>query len=310
MIEAAGLTKFYGTHPAIQDVSFRVSEGEVVAFLGPNGAGKSTTMRILTGYMPATEGTARIAGFDVTEESLEARRHVGYMPEHIALYPEMRVTEYLLYCGKLEALETKKLFERLEYVLEACSLQERADSIIATLSLGYRQRVGLAQALLHDPAVLILDEPTIGLDPIQIVEVRGLVKKLAGKHTILLSTHILPEAQQSCERVLIMNHGRIIAEGAPDKLTTQVRQAESYRVRVARPSSEVADRLRQVPDVLNVQSGPDGAYGVDTRIGSDPRAELSRTVVQMGWSLLEISPLELTLEDVFQALTMRKESAA
>jgi ABC-2 type transport system ATP-binding protein len=260
--------------------------------------------------MPATAGKARVAGFDVTEQSLEARRHVGYMPEHIALYPEMRVTEYLLYCGKLEDLESKRLFERLEYVLDVCSLQDRADSIIATLSLGYRQRVGLAQALLHDPPVLILDEPTIGLDPIQIVEVRELIKELAGKHTILLSTHILPEAQQSCERVLIMNHGRIIAEGPPGRLTTQIREAETYLLRVARPSPDVADRLRQVSDVLNVQPTSQGAYLVDTRLGSDPRAELSRTVVQMGWSLLELSPLELTLEDVFQALTKRKESAA
>jgi ABC-2 type transport system ATP-binding protein len=310
MIEAAGLTKFYGKHPAIQDVSFNVAEGEVVAFLGPNGAGKSTTMRILTGYMPATAGQARIAGFEVSEQSLEARRHVGYMPEHIALYPEMRVTEYLMYCGKLEDLDSKRLFERLEYVLDACALQERADSIIATLSLGYRQRVGLAQALLHDPPVLILDEPTIGLDPTQIVEVRGLLKTLAGKHTILLSTHILPEAQQSCERVLIMNHGRIIAEGPPGKLTTQIRQAEAYRLLVARPSPQVADKLRQLPNVTNIQSAPDGAYLVDTRVGTDVRAELAKTVVDMGVGLLELSPLDLTLEDVFQALTKRKESAA
>jgi ABC-2 type transport system ATP-binding protein len=310
MIEAEGLTKFFGMYPAIEEVSFTVAEGEVVAFLGPNGAGKSTTMRILTGYMPATAGKARIAGFDVAEQSLEARRHVGYVPEHIALYPDMRVTEYLTYCGKLEDLEPKRLADRIDYVLGACSLRERADSIIATLSLGYRQRVGLAQALLHDPPVLILDEPTIGLDPLQIVEVRGLLKQLAGKHTILLSTHILTEAQASCERVLIMNHGRIIAEGLPSRLTTQIRQAETYLLRVARPSEQVAERLRQVQDVTSVHPAPDGAYLVDTRLGTDSRAELSRTVVQMGWSLLELSPLELTLEDVFQALTQRKESVA
>jgi ABC-2 type transport system ATP-binding protein len=309
MIEAAGLTKFYGKHPAIRDVSFTVAEGEVVAFLGPNGAGKSTTMRILTGFMPASAGQARIAGFDVAEQSLEARRHVGYVPEHIALYPEMRVTEYLTYCGRLEELDSKQLAERMEYVLAAASLQDRAHAIIATLSLGYRQRVGLAQALLHDPPVLILDEPTIGLDPLQIVDFRRLIKELSGKHTILLSTHILAEAQQLCERVLIMNHGRIIAEGPPGRLATQIRQAETYRVRVAQPSAQVADRLRQVKDVLTVTPS-EGAYLVDTRVGSDPRAEISRTVVQMGWSLLELSPLEFTLEDVFSSLTQRKESAA
>lgn len=309
MIEAEGLTKFYGPHPAILDVSFEVKEGEVVAFLGPNGAGKSTTMRILTGYMPATAGKARIAGFDVAEQSLEARRNVGYMPEHIALYPEMRVTEYLTYCGRLEGLGRRQLEERMAYVLHKCALEDRANSIIGTLSLGYRQRVGLAQALLHDPPVLILDEPTIGLDPIQIIEVRGLIKELAGRHTILLSTHILPEAQASCERVLIMNHGRIIAEGAPQRLTAQIRQAETYLLRLARPGDGVVAALKQLPNVIGVHQQQRGTYLVDTRLGTDPREQLAKTAVEHGWGLLELSPLELTLEDVFQALT-RKESAA
>lgn len=310
MIQAEGLTKFYGPHPAIIDVSFHIAEGEVVAFLGPNGAGKTTTMRILTGYMPATAGRARIAGFEVSEQSLEARRHVGYLPEHVALYEDMRVTDYLIYCGKLEGMGRAKLGDRLEYVVDKCALQERAGSIIGALSLGYRQRVGLAQALLHEPPVLILDEPTIGLDPIQMVEVRELIQELAGDHTILLSTHILTEAQRSCERVLIMNHGCIIAEGAPDRLTTQIRQAESYLLRVAQPSRAVEDRLRQVPQVTAVHPREQGVYVVDTRIDSDPRSELARTVVEQGWGLLELSPLEMTLEDVFRALTRKKESAA
>jgi ABC-2 type transport system ATP-binding protein len=309
MIEAVGLTKFYGPHPAIMDVSFEVQEGEVVAFLGPNGAGKSTTMRILTGYMPATAGQARIAGLDVSEQSMEARRRVGYMPEHIALYPDMRVTEYLTYCGKLESMGSDQLKERMAYVLNKCSLEERADSMIGFLSLGYRQRVGLAQALLHDPPVLILDEPTIGLDPIQIVEVRGLIKELAGRHTVLLSTHILPEAQASCERVLIMNHGRIIAEGAPSRLTAQIRQAEAYRLVVKNPAEGILAQLKQVPNVVGVQPQGKGAYVIDTRLGTDPRSELAQTAVERGWGLLELSPLEMTLEDVFRALTS-KESAA
>lgn len=309
MIEAVGLTKFYGPHPAIMDVSFEVGEGEVVAFLGPNGAGKSTTMRILTGYMPATSGQAKVAGYDVSEQSLEARRHVGYMPEHIALYPDMRVTEYLVYCGKLEGLGRKELNERLAYVLDKCALEDRADSMIGFLSLGYRQRVGLAQALLHDPPVLILDEPTIGLDPIQIVEVRSLIRELAGRHTILLSTHILPEAQASCERVLIMNHGRIIAEGPPSRLTAQIRQAEAYRLVLKNPGDGVVARLKQIPNVLGVQQQERGVYVVDTRLGTDPRGDLAQTAVEQGWGLLELSPLEMTLEDVFHALT-RKERAA
>ena len=309
MIEAVGLTKFYGPHPAIMDVSFEVQEGEVVAFLGPNGAGKSTTMRILTGYMPATSGEARIAGLDVSEQSMDARRHVGYMPEHISLYPDMRVREYLTYCGRLEAMGREQLKERMAYVLNKCSLEDRADSMIGFLSLGFRQRVGLAQALLHDPPVLILDEPTIGLDPIQIVEVRGLIKELAGRHTVLLSTHILPEAQASCERVLIMNHGRIIAEGAPSRLTAQIRQAEAYRLVVKNPAEGILAQLKQVPNVVGVQPQGQGAYVIDTRLGSDPRSELSKTAVDRGWGLLELSPLEMTLEDVFRALT-GKESAA
>ncbi len=310
MIEAEGLTKYYGPHPAIIDVSFQVAEGEVVAFLGPNGAGKTTTMRILTGYIPATAGQARIAGFDVAEQSLEARRRVGYLPEHVALYGDMRVTEYLVYCGKLEGMGRQELDDRLEYVVDKCALEDRAGSIIASLSLGYRQRVGLAQALLPEPPVLILDEPTMGLDPIQIVEVRELIKELAGDHTILLSTHILPEAQQSCERVLIMNHGRIIAEGPPGMLTTQIREAESYLLRVAQPSKAVADCLRRIPQVTTVHPREQGVYVVDTQIGSDPRSELARTIVEQGWGLLEFSPLEMTLEDVFRALTQKKESVA
>jgi ABC-2 type transport system ATP-binding protein len=221
----------------------------------------------------------------------------------------MRVREYLTYCGRLEAMGREQLKERMAYVLNKCSLEDRADSMIGFLSLGFRQRVGLAQALLHDPPVLILDEPTIGLDPIQIVEVRGLIKELAGRHTVLLSTHILPEAQASCERVLIMNHGRIIAEGAPSRLTAQIRQAEAYRLVVKNPAEGILAQLKQVPNVVGVQPQGQGAYVIDTRLGSDPRSELSKTAVDRGWGLLELSPLEMTLEDVFRALT-GKESAA
>ena len=309
MIQADSLTKFYGPHLAIWDVSFQVKVGEVVAFLGPNGAGKSTTMRILTGYMPATSGHARVAGFDVAEQSLAARRNVGYMPEHIALYPDMRVNEYLTYCGKLEGMGAAQLKERMAFVIGKCALTERASAMIGTLSLGFRQRVGLAQSLLHDPPVLILDEPTIGLDPLQIVEFRGLLKELAGQHTILLSTHILSEAQLSCERVLIMNHGRIVAEGPPDRLTTQIRQAEAYVLRVARPAEAVRAQLQALAQVTAVKPLGHGAYEIETPVGSDPRTEITRTAVEQGWGLLEFRPVEMNLEDVFQELT-KKGSAA
>jgi len=229
MIQADGLTKYYAQHPAIVDVSFQVKEGEIVAFLGPNGAGKTTTMRILTGYMPATFGNARVAGFNLAEESLSARRHIGYMPEAVALYPDMRIYQYLTYCGRLHGMGKAELAQRMAYVIDRCGLSERASSIIGTLSLGFRQRVGLAQAMLHDPPVLILDEPTVGLDPNQIVEVRNLIKSLAGDHTVLLSTHILPEAQMTCERVIIINEGEIVAEGSPQALTAQLRQAGTRR---------------------------------------------------------------------------------
>lgn len=312
MIEVEGLTKYYGPHPAIMDVSFNVQAGEVVAFLGPNGAGKTTCMRILTGFMPASAGTARIAGFDIHEQSLEARRQIGYLPEHAALYRDMRVRQYLRFSGKLHGMGRADMVERLDLVLDRCGLGERADQIIGTLSRGYRQRVGIAQALLHDPKVLILDEPTIGLDPNQIRDVRELIKSLAGDHTVMLSTHILPEAQMTCERVIIINQGRIVATDTTAALTHQSRDAETMMFRVAKDDGAIPSVLRQLNDVKVVRpvKGDPGAYQVETSIGCDCRPAVAQAIVEAGWGLLELRPLEMSLEDVFHELTMEAEEAS
>lgn len=309
MIEVEGLTKYYGPHPAIMDVSFNVQAGEVVAFLGPNGAGKTTCMRILTGFMPASAGSATIAGFDVMEQSLEARRQIGYLPEHASLYRDMRVQQYLRFSGKLHGMGRAELADRMELVLGKCGLAERADQIIGTLSRGYRQRVGIAQALLHDPRVLILDEPTIGLDPNQIREVRELIKSLAGSHTVMLSTHILPEAQMTCERVIIINQGTVVATDTTSALTHQTRDAETMMFRVAKDDASIPAVLRELANVKAVRAvkGDPGTYQVETLIGCDCRPDVARAIVDKGWGLLELRPLEVTLEDVFHELTTELE---
>ncbi|MCD6361248.1 MAG: ATP-binding cassette domain-containing protein [Armatimonadetes bacterium] len=309
MIRCEGLTKFYGNHQAISDVSFHVKEGEIVGFLGPNAAGKTTTMRILTSYLPPTSGTASVAGHDVLDDSLQSRRALGYLPETCSLYDDMRVIQYLRFCAGLRGMGRAETRERIEYVLDTCGLEERQRSIIGTLSRGFRQRVGLAQALLHNPPVLILDEPTVGLDPNQIIEVRELIKSLAGEHTIMLSTHILPEAQMTCERVIIINHGRVIAEDTPQALTAQLRSAETVALTVRDDDDSLPRMLRDIPQVLAVR--PDqsrkGGYFVDMAVGSDVRAEIAEFVVNKGWGLLELRPVEMTLEDVFRQLTTEEE---
>lgn len=312
MIEVQGLTKYYGPHPAIMDVSFQVQAGEVVAFLGPNGAGKTTCMRILTGFMPASAGTATIAGFDIHDQSLEARRQIGYLPEHTALYRDMRVRQYLRYMGKLAGLGALQVRERMDNVLTRCGLVDRADQIIGTLSRGYRQRVGIAQTLIHDPQVLILDEPTIGLDPNQIREVRSLIKSLAGDHTVMLSTHILPEAQMTCERVIVINQGRVVAADTTSALTHRVKDAEMMMFRVSQDDPGIAGAVRSLQDVHAVRPvrGDKGAYQVETHVGCDCRPAVARAIVEGGWGLLELRPLEMSLEEVFVELTTDDEEAS
>lgn len=311
MIEVQNVTKRYGDRTAIEHVSFSVEKGEVLAFLGPNGAGKTTTMRILTCFMPATEGTAKVAGFDCFEQPLEVKARIGYLPETPPVYQELTVTEYLTFVGRLKGMKGTALRTRLPLVIEQVSLGDVRHRLIGNLSRGYRQRVGLAQALLHDPPVLILDEPTVGLDPKQIIEIRQLIKSLAGSHTVILSTHILPEATAVCQRVVIINDGRIVAVDTPERLSAQLRRSEKLSLTVKTPPPNFADRLREIPGVVSVfepQNG--GAYVVECALGRDLREDLARFVVTNGWGLLELKTLSMTLEDVFLRLTQHEEEAA
>jgi ABC-2 type transport system ATP-binding protein len=302
MIQAEGLTKYYGRHPAIQDLTFNAKSGEILGFLGPNGAGKTTTMRILAGYMPPTSGTARVAGYDVVEQSLEVRRRVGYLPETVPLYQELSVTEYLSFMGSLRRVPN--LDERVKEVIAQVGMEERAASYIGNLSKGLRQRVGVAQALLHKPEVLILDEPTLGLDPAQIIEVRKLIKELGRERTVLLSTHILSEAQQVCDRLLIINHGKIVVEDTPARLQAQLAGAERLVVLAAAETRELVELLTGVQGVVNVQPmEAEGQVEIASAPGRDIRPLVARRVVEAGLDLLEMRPVGISLEDIFLQLT-------
>ncbi len=306
MIDVEGLVKEYGTRRAIDGLTFHARRGEIVGFLGPNGAGKTTTMRILTGYMPPTEGRAAVAGFDVVADSLEVRRRVGYLPETVPLYPDMTVWDYLAFMGALRRLPN--LETRLETVLEQVGMEERAESYIAALSKGMRQRVGLAQALLHEPEVLILDEPTIGLDPAQVVEFRNLIREIGREHTVLLSTHILSEAQQLCNRILIINRGRIVAEDTPEGLQTRLQGGRQILIVVANPDEALLPRISALDGVLRVAPDGENALRVDARPGLDLRPALAQTLVQNGYELLELHQMGMSLEEIFLELT--QETAA
>jgi ABC-2 type transport system ATP-binding protein len=292
---------------AVDDVSFRVERGEILGFLGPNGAGKTTTMRILTGYMPATDGKAIVAGFDVFEQPVEAKRRTGYLPEAPPLYPDMSVVEYLNFVAKIKAVPPADRRQRVHHVMQRVRVTDVADRLCAQLSKGYKQRVGLAQALIHNPDVLILDEPTAGLDPKQIIETRQLIKELAGDHTIILSTHILPEVSQTCERVVIINNGRVVAVDTPDNLTKRLRGSETMYVQVDAGAGDVAAALGRIPGVTRVAESDrrDGltGYEVDSERGRDVRRELARTVVSNGWGLVELRAMRMSLEEIFLSLT-------
>jgi len=306
MIRVEGLTKDYGLRRAIDSLTFDAKQGEILGFLGPNGAGKTTTMRILTGYMPPTAGVAEIGGFDVVEQSLEVRKRVGYVPESVPLYPEMTVFDYLKFMADLRRVP--KTEERVDEVLDLLNLGDRSESIIGNLSKGMRQRVGLAQALVHRPDVLILDEPTIGLDPAQIIEVRNLIRELGQQCTILLSTHILSEAQQVCNRVLIINKGRIVAEDTPEHLQARLTGAQRVSVQVAGDSDGLDGVIRAVSGVTRVNRVADGRLEFETTPGFDPRPEVARSVIEAGYGLLEMRPLGMSLEEIFLQLT-REEPA-
>lgn len=306
MIVAQNLTKMYGEYAALRDVTFDVQKGEVLGFLGPNGAGKTTTMRILTGYMPPSSGTARVAGFDVFEDSMQVRRRIGYLPESVPLYSEMSVWDYLDFAARLRDVPNRDL--AIERAMEMTNIGDKADMLIGKLSKGQRQRVGIAQALVHDPQVLILDEPTIGLDPKQIIEIRNLIKSLAGDHTVLLSTHILPEVSQTCSRVLIINEGKIVAEDTAERLAARVRGAEHIHLQVAQPAPEIATEIEKIQGVLGAHAKGDGVYEIETNQGTDRRADIASLVVHRGWGLLEMRPVSVSLEDIFLKLTTTEEA--
>jgi ABC-2 type transport system ATP-binding protein len=307
VVEVQHLTKKYGPVTAVEDVSFRVERGEIFGFLGPNGAGKTTTMRILTGYMPATEGKAVVAGFDVFDQPIEAKRRTGYLPETPPLYPDMTVAEYLAFVAKIKGVPSGERRDRMKAVMDRTRISDVASRQCGKLSKGYKQRVGLAQALIHNPDVLILDEPTAGLDPKQIIETRQLIKELAGDHTIILSTHILPEVSQTCQRVVIINKGKVVAVDTPDNLTTRLRGSETMYVQVDAAGTDVSTSLGRIPGVtrVSVADQRDGilGYEVEGDREVDIRRDLAKAVVTGGWGLLELRPMRMSLEEVFLSLT-------
>jgi ABC-2 type transport system ATP-binding protein len=312
LITVENLTKRYATKTAIDGMSFQVQQGEILGFLGPNGAGKTTTMRIITGFMPASDGTVKVDGFDVFENPLDVRRRIGYLPENPPLYLEMTVIGYLRFVAKIKGVPKDKITQDVNHVMERVNITDVKDRIIAKLSKGYKQRVGIAQALLNDPPVLILDEPTIGLDPKQIHEVRELIKDLAGKHTVVLSTHILPEVEQTCHRVIIIDRGKIVAVDTPQNLRFQLQGAERITVEVQGPASEVTSKLKGMAGVVDVRkiSDSDGRhrYQIEGELQKDIRSDVARTIVQNGWGLYELQSATMSLEDIFLKLTTAEES--
>jgi ABC-2 type transport system ATP-binding protein len=309
VIRVEHLTKNYGPRVAVADVTFEVAKGEVLGFLGPNGAGKTTTMRMLTGYLPPSSGRAEIAGFDITRQSIQARSNIGYLPETVPLYPDMSVRSYLDFMGKLKDVKDRR--HEVDRVMERSRIAHRAEDPIGKLSKGLRQRVGLAQALLGDPPVLILDEPTSGLDPKQIIETRNLIKSLGGEHTVILSTHILPEVAATCSRIMIISNGRVVAEDTPENLDRRLKGAESMALLVRGPREAVTKVLKAVPHVLSVQADTDGraatdasrSYTIQTAVGADVREALANAIVKGGFGLMELRPAHLSLEEIFLQLT-------
>lgn len=314
MIEVRNLVKDFGATRAVAGVSFTVGGGEIMGLLGPNGSGKTTIMRVLTGFFPPSEGRVAVDGLDVEEHPLEVRRRIGYLPENVVLYPDLSVWRFLTFCAEVKGVVARERKSRIEEVIVSCGLIEVAGKWIGKLSKGYRQRVGIAQALIHRPRVLVLDEPTVGLDPRQIIEIRALIKSLAGSTTILLSTHILPEASMTCQRVMIIDYGRIIAEDTADGLTRRLRGSEETRVRVAGPREAVLKALRTVPGIEDVreESVTDGVLTVVARSerGDAARRAVAELVVRSGWGLLEVRPLPMSLEDLFVRLVREERAAA
>lgn len=307
MIEVKNLTKYYGKRLAVDDISFNVEKGEIVGFLGPNAAGKTTTMRILTGFLAPTRGDVKVAGYDILTNSLEARRHIGYLPEAIPLYTDMTIRGYLDFLARLRGVPGDRVKSRVEDVVELCHLEEYFDVLISKLSKGFRQRVGVAQAIVHEPGVLILDEPTIGIDPIQIASTRQLIKELGKEHTVLISTHILPEVSIVCERVIIIHQGKIIAEDRIENLSSLVSGFRRVRLEVQGPTKKIAERLRQIKGVSRV-SYQDSYFIVEYPTALDLRSKITEAVVQSGFTLLSFELVEMSLEDIFLKLTTEEDA--
>ena len=313
MIEVQHLTKRYGPFTAVNDVSFSVGAGEILGFLGPNGAGKTTTMRIITGYMPATDGAVTVAGHDVFAAPIEAKKRTGYLPETPPLYPDMTVRDYVTFVARIKGVPSREVRGRVDDVMKKTHIADMAARHCGKLSKGYKQRVGLAQALIHNPDVLVLDEPTAGLDPKQIIESRQLIKELGGSHTVVLSTHILPEVSQTCHRVVIIAKGKVVAVDTPANLTARLRGSETMYLQVHAPGADVAPAFTAIAGVTRVKADP-GEHGVtavevDSAQGHDVRRELASAVVTHGWGLLELRPMRMSLEDIFLSLTTEDTSA-
>ena len=312
MIEVDHLTKTFGKGRAVDDISFTVERGEILGFLGPNGAGKTTTMRILTGYLPASSGSARIGGFDVFEQSMEVRRRIGYLPEAPPLYPDMSVRGYLEFVARIKGVAAPEVATRVKNAMGLTNITDKRDELIKRLSRGYKQRVGLAQAIVHNPDVVILDEPTVGLDPKQIIEVRKLIKGLAGEHTIILSTHILPEVSMTCDRVVIINRGRIVAVDTPDNLTTQLKGGERVHLEVRAESEALNQALERLEGVTQVEIAPIEnsdhlSVVVESESGRDLRSAIASSVIGQGFDLYELRAVSLSLEDIFLQLTTEEQ---
>ncbi|MBT3514233.1 MAG: ATP-binding cassette domain-containing protein [Nitrospina sp.] len=308
MIEVEHLSKSYGPREAVKELSFQIEKGEVVGFLGPNGAGKSTTMNILSCIMPASSGTAKICGFDIFEQAIEIRKLIGYLPETPPLYPDMVVYDFLAFAARLRNVPSKKTQSAVEQVIERCSLKEVSGRIIGRLSKGYQQRVGIAQALVHNPDILILDEPTIGLDPIQIIEIRKLIQELASSHTIILSSHILPEITQICKRVIIISDGQIAAVDSLDALTTRLRKGERLLLNVRRNDSAILEKISALEKVNSVTEHQSGHFTIDCEPNAGMQDDIAQLCLNNKWGIVELKPVSMTLEDIFLKLTLEEST--
>jgi len=308
MIQVDGLTKRYGERTAVRGLTFSAKKGEIVGFLGPNGAGKTTTMRILTGFIPPSEGQAVVAGFDVLTESLEVRKRVGYLPENVPIYPEMTVVQYLDFMAELRQIPDRE--ERVDEVMEVVHIEQRAESFVGNLSKGLRQRVGLGQALLHKPEVLIMDEPMDGFDPQEQVDVKKLFRELGQDHTVMLSTHILAHAQELCDRIIIINNGVIVAEDTPERLSSQIAGGGRIHLKVDGDGTGLLETLRGVAGVTDAQTKVEGEFEIETAPGQDLRPALARAVVSGNWNLLELNREHMSLEEIFIQLTKGEEPEA